>query len=220
MFSFQQSPVPTTFGFVPHRPNSTFKPISSAVPSLAAGSSQQVSSNSLLDQVNLTQNGSPSSRNSIPCAQRSLANKQNSTQQGTPTHSQSSQSQQVPNQQNATSQQQFASRQANTQNVAPPQTFCTPVISAVSCCTPALAAAVTTTSTRLPCCTLAARSHKLYNLGLALKANLSGNLGNHHHLDNVLILLHSLSFQLQRYNKIQCLTPRNPESQSLQMDRE
>ena len=124
MYPILQSSVPTTSGFVPHRPTSTFKPISPATPLPVAGLSQQGSFNSLLDQVNSTQNGSPASGSSIPCAQRSPANKQNSlasTQQGTPTHSQSSQSQQVPNQQNATSQQQFASPQANTQNVAPPQ---------------------------------------------------------------------------------------------------
>ena len=87
----------------------------------AAGSSQQGSFNSLLDMVNSTQNGNPSSGNLVPCTQRSLANKQNSsalTQQGTPIyHSQStSQGQQVPNLQNATSQQQFAPLQANTQS--------------------------------------------------------------------------------------------------------
>ena len=55
-------------------------------------------------------------------------------------------------------------------------------------------------------------SHTLYNLGLAPKANPSGNQGNHHHLDNLLTLLHSFSFQLQRYNIIQCPTPRSLES--------
>ena len=94
------------------------------MPSPVAGSSQQGSLNSLLDQVNSTQNGSLSSGSSVPCAQKSPANKQNSlasTQQDIPTYSQSSQSQKVPNQQNAAIQQQFASPQANTQNVAPPQ---------------------------------------------------------------------------------------------------
>ena len=127
MYPILQSPVPTISGFVPHRPASTFQPINPATSSPAAGSSQQGSFNSLLDMVNSTQNGSPSPGSLIPCAQRSLDNKQNSpasTQQGTPTHSQStSQGQQVPNQQNATSQQQFASPQPNTQpqNFAPPQ---------------------------------------------------------------------------------------------------
>ena len=68
--------------------------------------------------VNSTQDGSPSSGSLIPCAQRSPDNKQNSstgTQQGTPIHSQSVQSQQLPNMQNATSQQPFASQQANSQ---------------------------------------------------------------------------------------------------------
>ena len=126
MYPISQSPIPTTSGIVPHRPNSTFKPICPATPSPAAGSSQQGSFNTLLDQVNSTQNGSPFSGSSILCAQRSLANKQNSltsTQQGTPTDSQSTQSQQLSNEQNATSQQQLASPQANTQpqNVATSQ---------------------------------------------------------------------------------------------------
>ena len=127
MYPILQSPVPTTSSFVPHRPTSTFKPINQAMLSPASGSSQQDSFNSLLDMVNSTQNGSLSSGSSIPCAQRSPANKQNSptlTQQDTPTHSQSTpKGQQVPNLQNATSKQQFASPQANTQpqNVALPQ---------------------------------------------------------------------------------------------------
>ena len=89
MYPILQSPVPTSSGFVPHRPNSTFKSMNPATPSAATGLSQQGSFNSLLDMVNSTQNGNPSSGSSIPCAQRSLANKQNSpavTQQDTPTH--------------------------------------------------------------------------------------------------------------------------------------
>ena len=58
-------------------------------------------------------------------------------------------------------------------------------------------------------------SHNLYNPGLAPKANPSGNQGNHHHLDKVLIFLHSLSFHLQRHNKILCPTPRSLETQRL-----
>ena len=48
MYPILQSPVPTTSGFVLHRPASTFKPINSAPPSPAAGASQQGSFNSLL----------------------------------------------------------------------------------------------------------------------------------------------------------------------------
>ena len=125
MYSILQSPVPTTSGFVPHRPTSTFKPINPATPSSAAGSSQQGSFNSLLNMVNSKQDGSPSS--GISYAQRYPANKQSLpalTQQGMPNNPQSTpQGQQVPNQQNATNQQQFASPQSNNQpqNVAPPQ---------------------------------------------------------------------------------------------------
>ena len=64
-----QSPVLTTFGFVPHRPTSTSKPINPAVLSPAAGSSQQGSFNSLLDMGNSAQKGSLSSGSSIPCAE-------------------------------------------------------------------------------------------------------------------------------------------------------
>ena len=120
MYPIPQSPVPTTSGFVPHRPTSTFKPINPAAPSQASGSSQQGSFNSLLDMVNSTQDGSLSSGSLIPCAQRSPANKQSSpasTQQGMPNHSQSTPpNHQVPHQQNATNQQQFASPQTNTQS--------------------------------------------------------------------------------------------------------
>ena len=41
MYPILQSPVPTTSGFVPHRPTSTFKLINPAAPSPAAESSQQ-----------------------------------------------------------------------------------------------------------------------------------------------------------------------------------
>ena len=57
-------------------------------------------------------------------------------------------------------------------------------------------------------------SHNLYNLELALKGNPSGSQGSHHHITNLSILLHSLSFQLQRHNKIKCQTLRSLVSQS------
>ena len=77
--------------------------------------------------VNSTQDGSPSSGSSIPCAQKSPANKESSpasTQQGMPNNFQSTPpNHQVPHQQNAANQQQFASPQANnqSQNVVPLQ---------------------------------------------------------------------------------------------------
>ena len=88
MYPITQSPIPTTSGFIP-RPNSTFKPISPAAPSPAAGSSQQGSFNSLLDQVNSTQDGSQSSGSLMPCTQRSLANRPNSSTEGLHIQSQS-----------------------------------------------------------------------------------------------------------------------------------
>ena len=56
-------------------------------------------------------------------------------------------------------------------------------------------------------------SPNLYNLGLTTRVNLLGNQ-DHHHSDNVLTLLHSLSFQPQRHNKIQYQVTRSPEFQS------
>ena len=76
MYPILQSSEPTTSRFVSIRPNLTLKPISPAAQSPAAGTSQQGSFNSLLGMVNSTQDGSPSSGSSIPCAQRSPANKQ------------------------------------------------------------------------------------------------------------------------------------------------
>ena len=60
------------------------------------------------------------------------------------------------------------------------------------------------TSSRVSC--------NLCNLELALKANPSGNQGNHKHVGNLLFLLHSLSFQLQWHNKIQSPILRSLES--------
>ena len=59
-----------------------------------------------------------------------------------------------------------------------------------------------------------------YNPGLALKANILGNKGTHPLLCMILILLHSLLFQLWRHNRTQCPTLRNLESPSQQMARE
>ena len=193
VYPIPQSPVPTTSGFVPHRPTPTFKPISPAMPSPAAGSSQQGSFNFLWDQVNSTQNGSPSSGSSIPCAQRSLANKQNLhphklTHRMLHHHNLLHQH---PNH--------FSRLLLHTSNSS-------------HCYSHHHQAKMLHTSSKV--------SHNLYNLGLALKANLLGNQGNYHHLDKVLISLCSLSFQLQRHNKIQCPTPRSLEFQSQQMDRE
>ena len=222
MYPILQSPVPTTSGFVPHRPTSTFKPINPATPSPVAGSSQQGLFNSLLDMVNSIQNGSLSSGSSIPCAQRSLANKQNSptlTQQGSPTQSQPiPDSQQVPNLQNAASQQQFASPQSNTQpqNVAPPE----PSAPAPQ---PFQQSPIAHQQQQLQLQPPMLGSHVAHQQqsqpyfvqpSVSPKVNPSGNQGNHQHLDNLLTPLCSLSFQLQRDNKTQYPTPKSLESQS------
>ena len=212
MYPILQSPVPTSSGFVPHRPNSTFKSINPATPSAATGSSQQVSFKSLLDMVNSTQNGNPSSGSSIPCAQRSLANKQNSpalTQQDTLAHSQSTQSQQVPNQQSATGQQEFASLLANTQpqNVAPLQ----PSAPAPQ---PFQQSPVVHQQQQLllqPPVPGSHAAHQQQGQPQFLQHRVSPQAAKAtiHHLDKDLILLCSLVFLLQRHNKIQCPTPRS-----------
>ena len=69
-----QSPIPTTSGFVPDRPNSTFKPIHPAAPSTASGQTTQGS-----PMVDSTQESGTSSGSSIPCAQKSPAKGQPSS---------------------------------------------------------------------------------------------------------------------------------------------
>ena len=66
MYPVPQSPIPTTSGFVPNRPSSTFKPIHLAAPSTASGQATQGSP--MVDRAQQT-GSSPDS--SIPCAQKS-----------------------------------------------------------------------------------------------------------------------------------------------------
>ena len=86
MYPLPQSPIPTTSGFVSHRPSSTFKPIHLAAPSTA-------SFNTLFGMVNITQETESSPGSSIPCAQKSPATSQPSpaSTQGTSTQSNSTQ---------------------------------------------------------------------------------------------------------------------------------
>ena len=67
MYPVPQSPIPTTSGFVPDRPSSTFKPIHPAAPSTASGQATQGSP--MLDKAQ-EMGSSPGS--SIPCAQKSV----------------------------------------------------------------------------------------------------------------------------------------------------
>ena len=128
MYPIPQSPVSTTSGYVPHRPTPTctFQPINPAAPLPASGSADQGSFNSLLNMVDSTQNSSPSSGSSIPCAQKSPANQKSSpasSQQHTPNNSNTNS--QAPQQQTAANQQQFTSPRASTQakNAAPQQPY-------------------------------------------------------------------------------------------------
>ena len=92
------SPVPTTSGFVPHRPSPTFQPIDPSAPTQASGtvSARQDSS----------QHNSPATDSSLPCGQCTPQGTSTTSSQqshkGTPNHFQS-----TPNS-NVTSQQQTA----------------------------------------------------------------------------------------------------------------
>ena len=120
MYPICESPVPTTSGFVPHRPSSTFKPIDPAALSPAPGTVSTGQGSS--------QQSSPSTGSSLPCGQRTPqgANTTPSQQsiKGMSNHFQStSNSNNTSPQQTAANQQQFATPPHNTasQNVAPPQ---------------------------------------------------------------------------------------------------
>ena len=93
MYPLPQSPIPTTSGFVPDRPSSTFKPIHPAAPSTASGQATQGSFNTLLGMVDSTQETGSSPGSSIPCAQKPPATGQPSpaSTQGTSTQSNSTQ---------------------------------------------------------------------------------------------------------------------------------
>ena len=88
MYPLPQSPIPTTSGFVPDRPSSTFKPIHPAAPSTASGEATQGS-----PMVDSTQETGSSPGSSIPCAQKASAISQCSpaSTQGMSTQSNSTQ---------------------------------------------------------------------------------------------------------------------------------
>ena len=71
MYPIPQSPIPTTYGFVPDRPSSTFKPIHLAAPSTTSRQATQG-----LPMVNRAQETGSSPGSFIPCAQKSLAGSQ------------------------------------------------------------------------------------------------------------------------------------------------
>ena len=74
MYPIPQSPIPTTSGFVPNRPSSTFKPIHPAAPSTASGQATQGS-----PMVDSAQETGSSPGSSIQCVQKSPANSQPSS---------------------------------------------------------------------------------------------------------------------------------------------
>ena len=88
MYPIPQSPIPTTSGFVPNRPSSTFKPIHLAAPSTASGQATQGS-----PMVDRAQETGSSPGSSIPCAQKSPVDSQPSpaSTQGTSIQSNSAQ---------------------------------------------------------------------------------------------------------------------------------
>ena len=222
MYPILQSPVPTTSGFVPHRPISTFKPINPTMPLPVAVSSQQGSFNSLLDMGNSTQNGSH-----LQAAQYQVHRDHQLTRR---THQcrHSKVHLLIPSLSHKVNKYQtcnmlLASSNLHSHKLIPnhrmlhhcnllhqlPNHF-----SSLFLHTSNSRHGYSHLCQAHMLCISSRVSHTLYKLGLAPKANPSGNQGNHHHLDNHLTPLCSLSFQLQRYIKIQCPTPRSLESQS------
>ena len=122
MYPLPQSPIPTTSGFVPHRPSSTFKPIHLAAPSTASRPATQGSFNTLLGMVDSTQE-TGSSPDSITCAQKSPATSQPSptSTQGMSTQSNSTQVPQSQPQNVAQGQPSAANTQAFQQSPVAPQ---------------------------------------------------------------------------------------------------
>ena len=177
MYPLHQSPIPTTSGFVPNRPSSTFKPIHWAVPSNASGQAF----NTLLGMVDSTQETGPSPGSSIPCAQKSPATSQPSpaSTQGTSTQSNSTQVPQSQPQNIAQSQPSAANTQAFQQSPVAPQQqslLLQPPVPGSH----------------------AAPMQQGQPQFVQPRVNPSGNKGNPHHLGKVLNLWLSLLFQQQR----------------------
>ena len=194
MYPLPQFPIPTTSGFVPHRPSSTFKPIHLAAPSTASGPATQGSFNTLFGMVDSTQEKESSPGSSIPCAQKSPAPSQPSSAstQGSSTQSNSTQVPQSQPQSVAQGQPSAANTQAFQQLPVAPQQQ-SPLLQ------PPVQAHMLHQCSRV--------SHNLCNLGSTHRVNPSGNKGNPHHLGKVLTLQLSLSFQQQRHSLMLYPTP-------------
>ena len=120
MYPICDSPVPTTSGFVPHRPSPTLKPIDPATPTSTSGT---VSTGQGSSQQN-----SPSTDRLLPCGQHTPQGTSTTSSQqshkGTSNHFQSTPNSNVTShQQTAAPSQQFTMPSYNTppQNVAPSQ---------------------------------------------------------------------------------------------------
>ena len=87
MYPLLQSLIPTTSGLVPHRSDSSFKPIQPSAPSTASGPDTLGSANTLLNLVDNSQGTGSSPTNFIPCAQKSPEQQTSQTSTGTSTHS-------------------------------------------------------------------------------------------------------------------------------------
>ena len=198
MYPILQSLIPTTSGFVPDRPSSTFKPIHLAAPSTASGQATQGSP--MVDST-LETGSSPGS--SIPCAQKSLANSQPS-----PASAQAmsilSISTQVPRSQPqsvAQGQPSAMNTQAIQQSPVAPQQQ-----------SPLLQPPVPDSH--------AAPMQQGQPQFVQPRVNPSGNKGNSHHSGKVLTLQLSLLFQQQRHSLMLYPTPQKTRSLNQMVDKE
>ena len=191
MYPVPQSPIPTTSGFVPNRPSSTFKPIHPVAPSTASGQATQGS-----PMVDSTPETGSSPGSSIPCAQKSPVNSQPSpaSTQGTSTQSNSTRVPKSQPQNVAQGKPSATSTQAIWQSPVVPQQQ-SPL-----------------SQPQVPG-SHAAPMQQGQPPFMQLRVNPPGNKGNPHHLGKVLTLWLSLSFQQQRHSLM--LYPTHQKTRSL-----
>ena len=219
MYPICDSPVPTSSGFIPHRPSPTFKPIDPAAPTPASG---KVSTSQGSSQQN-----SPSTDRSLPCGQH--------TPQGisiTSSQRYITEVHKIIFKVPPTVMSHHHSKLLHLANSFPCLHAVHPHrmlhhcnllhqhlnhFSSLQLCTRNSSCCYSHQLLHCMLHTSSKVSHYSYNLGLALKANILGNKGIHSPLCKISIILCSLSFQLWRHNKIQCSTPRNLEFPSQQM---
>ena len=202
MYPMCDSPVPTTSGFVPHRPSPTFKPIDPAAPTPASGT--------VSTRQGSAQHNSPATDSSLPCGQR--------TPQGTSTTSsqQSHKVHQIIFKVPLAVMSHHYSKLLHIANGFP----CLYTIHSHKMLHHGnllhehlnhFSFLLLHTKNSSHCFShqllhhrlhTSKASHHSYNPGLALKANTSGNKGIHHPLCKTLILLHILSIQPRGTTKI------------------